>query len=70
MVSAVSSWGASVPQDFWTQQKWNDYQEIKRKAEEFDKATKQPDCVDPAKEAWEKKVLELLQKISDKLDNV
>lgn len=35
----------------WTWERWNEYQELLRKAAEYDKRVGQPDCPDPNKEA-------------------
>lgn len=36
-----------------TAEQWNEYQELKRKAIEYDARTNQPDCVKPELEEWE-----------------
>ena len=41
---------------------WQEYQRLKRNAEEIDKLTKQPDCVKPDLQEWEQKVIEVLKK--------
>jgi len=45
-----------------TQAQWDEYQELKRKAMEYDKRTGQPDCVKPEVEEWENKIVEVLKK--------
>jgi hypothetical protein len=41
---------------------WEEYQELKKKAQEYDKRTNQPDCVKPDVDEWEKKIVEVLIK--------
>ena len=45
-----------------TQAQWDEYQELKRKAAEYDKRTGQPDCVKPELDDWEKAMEEFLKK--------
>lgn len=39
---------------------WYDYQELLRKAREYDKLTGQPDCPDPIKVKWQKEFEEFM----------
>lgn len=48
-----------VPHDGPTRREWEDFKEMIQKALELDKYTKQPDCIDPKKEAWLKKMEEI-----------
>lgn len=52
-----------VPQNEWNWENWQKYQELIRKAEEFDKAAKQPDCEDEEKKKWMNEVEERLRKL-------
>jgi len=45
-----------------TVEQWNEYRELKRKAEEYDARTGQPDCVKPGVEEWEKMIEAVLVK--------
>lgn len=42
---------------------WEVYQELLRKAAEFDKLAKQPDCEDPEKQKWLDKAVEYMKKL-------
>ena len=46
----------------WDKAKWEDYVEIKRKAEEYDRLTKQPDCHKPELPDIEKQIIDVLIK--------
>lgn len=60
VVSYINTYGQQLPIEQWTQITWREYQELLRKAAEWDKLSGQPDCVDPAKEVWQKKIEERL----------
>lgn len=45
---------------------WPEYQELLRKAAEFDRISNQPDCHDPAKGEWYSKMEERMRKIEEK----
>ena len=60
MVSVVSVAGSNVPLTDWTRPAFSEYQEILKRIEALDAKLGQPDCVDPAKEAWMKQVEERL----------
>lgn len=45
-----------------TRQQWEEYLELKRKMEEFDKRTNQPDCVKPEVAEWEKLMEDFLRR--------
>lgn len=45
-----------------TFEQWQEYLELKRKAEEYDKKTNQPKCQKPDLEIWEKLIEEVLRK--------
>ena len=46
----------------WDMPRWSEYQELLRKAREYDKLTGQPDCEDPKKAEFEKRVEDYLKK--------
>lgn len=50
-----------VPLQTWTPTLYQEYQELIQKVAEMDKKLGQPDCDDPEKAAWMKKVEEYLQ---------
>ena len=41
---------------------WFEYQELKRKAQQYDERTKQPHCEKPGVDEWEQKIVEVLRK--------
>lgn len=45
-----------------TKDQWDEYQELKRKAQEYDARTGQPDCVKPEIEDWERAVESVLRR--------
>jgi hypothetical protein len=45
-----------------TKEQWDEYQELKRKAVEYDKRTNQPDCAKPEVEEWERAIESVLRK--------
>jgi hypothetical protein len=45
---------------------WNEYQELLRKAREYDRIMSQPDCPDPAKEDWNKKMSDYMNNVINK----
>jgi hypothetical protein len=44
-----------------TPEQWAEYQDLKRRAEEYDKATGQPDCVKPEAKRWEEAIEKVLR---------
>lgn len=48
--------GTSTEPAQWTRPMLNEYQEIIRRLDKLDGQLGQPDCVDPAKEAWMREV--------------
>jgi len=45
-----------------TRGQWDEYQKLKKAAEDYDKRTGQPDCVKPEVADWEKQIEEVLRK--------
>ena len=39
-----------------TRAEWEEYQRLKRNVQEIDKIIKQPDCIKPELDEWEKKI--------------
>lgn len=63
-VSAITDYGMQrFPHDYWTPQTWPPFQQLVRQAEIFDKVANQPDCIDPAKEAWMKAIEARIDKL-------
>lgn len=44
VVSMVTEWHFQKPRDWWTQERWNDFQQIIPQVKEIDKAMGLPDC--------------------------
>jgi hypothetical protein len=61
IVSAVHTAAAQFPDNEWNREIFQKFLDLKKQAEEFDKITKQPDCVDPAKEQLVKDILKYLE---------
>lgn len=51
-----------APVKIITDEQWEEYQRLKRAAEEIDKKTSQPDCIKPDLAEWEQKMEEFLIK--------
>ena len=52
VTSVIQDFAGQLPQHIWTRDTFSEYQEILRRLGELDRKLGQPDCVDPAKEAW------------------
>jgi hypothetical protein len=65
MVSVVSVAGSAIPDYQWTLPAFNEFQEILKRIADLDAKLGQPDCVDPAKEAWMGRVEERLRKLEE-----
>jgi len=48
---------------YLTAEQWNEYLDLKTKAEKYDRDTGQPDCVKPEVDAWEKAIEAYLKKV-------
>ena len=46
----------------WTKVRWDEYQELLRKAREYDAKTGQADCVDPKKQEFTDQVEKILKR--------
>lgn len=44
-----------------THEQWEEYQELKRRAEKYDQDTNQPDCVKPEVQEWEDTIVRVLK---------
>lgn len=62
-VSAITEYGMRMPDNMWNQQNWPPFKQVVEKAIEFDKIADQPDCIDPAKEEWMKRIEERIQRL-------
>lgn len=67
IVSMVTDWGQktwpTVPQQPFqtapfTKKQWEEFVELVKSAKKIDEITNQPDCIDPKKEEWLKKMSE------------
>lgn len=67
-VSMVHDWAKQIQPDQWTRPMFDGYQELVRRLDELDKRTKQPECEDPSKADFMKRVLERLEAIEKKLE--
>jgi hypothetical protein len=52
-----------IPDEQWTPSMFSSFKGVLGKVEEFDKIAGQPDCVDPEKDAWMKRIEERLMKL-------
>lgn len=66
-VSAVSAYGNGFPIEYWDRQKFGQFQQLYDQAKWFDRLTGQPDCEDPTKAEFMKRVLDRLDAIEKKL---
>jgi hypothetical protein len=51
-VSVIFDYGKQMPQQFWTQESFDQYMALLKAAKHFDDASGQPDCEDPTKTQW------------------
>lgn len=56
MVSVVTLYGQQQPIEHWTPPRWARFTQIVEGARRLDEAMGAPDCEDPAKGEWMKKV--------------
>ena len=63
VVSNVYDIGRTVPMDYWTPDKFLDFQKVVKMAERVDQEEGNPDCEDPSKGEWLKQVEERLDKL-------
>lgn len=52
----ITGYGMRYPDPHWTPANWPDFNELIRKAGEYDKKHGEPDCIDPEKDAWMKRI--------------
>lgn len=52
MISAVVDYGRNIPWQNWTPPLWAEFQELLERVRKIDEKLNQPDCEDPAKQAW------------------
>ena len=61
-VSALVQYGMErISDDQWNYQSYQIFYELIKKAEEFDRISGQPDCLDPVKDDWMKRINERLE---------
>ncbi len=51
-----------VPMPLPTPKEFEDYDELRRKAEKYDKLMKQPECPAPDKVEWDKRLREFMER--------
>lgn len=56
------------PEKLPSPEDWKKFMELVKAAEKFDRETGQPDCVDPEKDAWMKRIMDRLDAIEKKID--
>jgi hypothetical protein len=66
MVSVVSDYGMTITPNTWTRDTFSEYQEILKRIGDLDAKLGQPDCVDPAKEAWMREVERRLSALEER----
>ena len=66
VVSAIMDAGSNVPYYQWTPSTFSDFQEIIKRLDALDKKLGQPECHDPNKAKWMKKVEGRLKKLEAK----
>ena len=60
--SAISDWGSKQEFDWWTIQRWLEFQKLLDQVKEFDFNIGLPNCEDPQKQVW-------ISSMEDKLVN-
>ena len=66
--SPIQPWQQPVPPPALpNSDDWEWFKKMVEAAKEYDRKTKQPDCEDPAKVDWMKRMTEILEKIEEKL---
>jgi predicted alpha/beta hydrolase family esterase len=62
-VSVVTGYGMNIPDHKWTTQTWPPFKQLVEQAVKFDKIADQPDCIDPAKDEWMKRIEERITRL-------
>lgn len=63
-VSKIIEYGQNnIGPDDWNRQNWMSFTNLLRQAETFDSLTNQPDCADPAKLEWMRKIEHRVRKV-------
>lgn len=63
--SMVLDYGQRIPDQQWDLRKWAEFQEIVNKAKKWDELMQQPNCEDPKKVEWEKRIEERLKRLEN-----
>lgn len=63
VMSVMSDYYGRYPMDRWNRRKWEQFQETIPVIEELDRVMGEPDCLDPAKAEWMKRVEERLTQL-------
>lgn len=61
IMSAVHQGAAQVQADFWNKEAYDAFIKMQEAARVFDESTKQPECIDPAKEKLVREILDVLK---------
>lgn len=59
MMSAVTGYGIGVPAQQWNPVTWAQFKALLDRVDKLDKALGEPECIDPAKDAWLQKMSEM-----------
>lgn len=52
VVSVVFDYGQQLPQQYWSQESFDQYLALLKVAKQFDDVSGQPECEDPSKAQW------------------
>lgn len=61
VMSMVYDHFSSKPDNFWTPPTYEEYQELKHKAAEYDRMMNQPDCAKPEIETFETRIKKIIE---------
>lgn len=61
--SVVSGYGQQYPDLHWTKENWPPFRDLLEYAQRVDQQIGEPDCIDPDKEAWMKRIEERISKL-------
>lgn len=69
IVSNITGYGQTFPDDWWDYQKWREYKRLLDQAQKWDEIASQPDCVDPEKKIWIEKIDKLIELLEKEKNN-
>ena len=70
LISVVMGYAETIPIDNWDRSGLTHLQQVMQTARAFDAATAQPHCEDPAKVAFEKRIMDRLDELERKMDSI